>query len=686
MNTIIASSRKWRVAFAIGAIAFWIAAFAGLRLFAAVGAVIDMRIDTQHAGTARWYLDRGEGFSESDSVAARLNPGTNDIRFRLPSATYSALRFDPIDSDAPVVVRIMNWHFAPGPAPISPDPHSLAPLANMATLAASPDGAGVVAVPTPGTNDPQLQLPLKGPLRIEPLRSMATDAAAAALLSAALLALALLVRRYVPTRVLIAAGLFLVAGQIIGLACMSRTGTAHPDERTHAFVFEYLTEHVLPPAADDPRAQWTLSTFGYSYLFELNVSYVIAARVMAPLVTLFPTPEHAARVFQCLLWIVLACLALRRRRETIALGVLFLSPQLWYVFAYFNGDALPLTVSFLAVLLCAPAAGVHAYLDGRARLRAAFGLALCLGLLLVSKANYLPLVPAFLLWLAVLHLELRWRELLAALGAFALLGAYAFAAPSPAYAASRLPIALGGGGTLLLLAAAVGAGLRCWRDAALRARFMRLLALLALVLACAAPRVLQDVYVNGLPAAKAARIAAVEEAHARPDLRPSVIAQGHGGEATGLVLQHVGLGEMLFGQRYAWILHSTTTALGLYGYVDVRAPPSMYCALLLVVLACVALAALALRRVQPSRHARLLLVAVGSALLVVESSALHSWIEAFQPQGRYLFPLFVLLALLVVHAERELPRTAFRLLLTAALLLSTASFAFVALPAFGVVD
>jgi len=44
VNTIIASSRKWRVAFAIGAIAFWIAAFAGLRLFAAVGAVIDMRI------------------------------------------------------------------------------------------------------------------------------------------------------------------------------------------------------------------------------------------------------------------------------------------------------------------------------------------------------------------------------------------------------------------------------------------------------------------------------------------------------------------------------------------------------------------------------------------------------------------------------------------------------------------
>src|SRR5262249_20814398 len=155
---------------------------------------------------------------------------------------------------------------------------------------------------------------------------------------------------------------------------------------------------------------WTLSTFGYSYLFELNVSYWVAARAMAPLAGLFSSPEFAARAFQCACWLVLAGLALRRQRETVRVGVPLLSAQVWYVCAYFHGDAFSVLLAFLAVLLSAPAARVHAYLEGRASWHAAFGLALSLGLLLVAKANFLPLVPGLLLWLAVLHLDLRWRE------------------------------------------------------------------------------------------------------------------------------------------------------------------------------------------------------------------------------------------------------------------------------------
>ena len=683
LNSITDRFKKWQLVAVICAIAFWIGAFVVLRSFAAVGAVVDMRLDTDHPGVAKWYFNRGPGFTEADSVAVRIRPGSNDVRFRLPSGTYTAFRFDPIDSDAQVVVRIMHWHVASDTAAFPAELNNLTPLANMARLSPSPDGAGVVAVPSPGADDPQVQLPLTQPLRLGPMRSAATDAAAAALIAAFLLGLVWFVRR-TPTRILIAAGLFLVAGLIVGLACMSRTGVAHPDERAHGWVFEYLTEHVLPPAADDPDARWTLSTFGYSYLFELNVTYWVAARVMAPLAGLFPTPEHAARVFQCMLWLVLACLALRRRRETIALGILFLSPQIWYVFAYFNGDAFPLLIAFVAVLLSAPSAGVHEFIEGRARLRSAAGFALCIGLLMVSKANYLPLVPGFLLWLAVLHIDLRWRELVAALAAFALLGAYVFAAPSPAFVSTHLPATLGIGGVGLLTAAVVSASYRCWRDVALRSRFLRLVGVLVFALAFAAPRIAQDVYVNGLPSTKATRVEAMEEAYARADLRPSVIARGQGGEGTGLVMQHIGLKDMLFGARYFWIGNSTTTALGLYGYVNILAPFWMYYALLSIALGCVALSAFGLCRAVPMHYARLLSVAAGASFLVVESSALHSWIEAFQPQGRYLFPIFALLALVVVYAESKLPRTAFKLLLASALLVSVASFAFVALPAFGV--
>jgi len=354
------------------------------------------------------------------------------------------------------------------------------------------------------------------------------------------------------------------------------------------------------------------------------------------------------------------------------------------VFAYFNGDAFSLLLAFLAVLLCAPAARIHAYLQGRARWHAAFGLALCLGLVLVAKANFLPLVPGLLLWLAVLHLDLRWHEIGAVLAAFVLLGAKVFIAASPAFAHSALPLTFALGGDALLLGAVAAGGARCWRDAALRPPFVRLIAFTLLVFACAAPRFLEDLYVNGTPSSKAARIEAVEEAHARADLRPSVIAQGRGGEGTGLVLQHVGFGEMLFGPRYAWLGHTTTTALGTYGYVDVLSPSWLYYLLLTLLLACTALAAFGLWRAQRERAGRLLLVAAGTAFLVLESSALHSWIEAFQPQGRYLFPAFAMLAVVVAYAERTLPRAPFKLLLAASLLASAGSFAFVALPAFGV--
>lgn len=672
-----------RIVYAVCALAIWIAAFTALRSVVPVGGVVDMRLDTAQAGVAKWYLNRGSGYTEADSVSVTLHPGSNDVRFRLPSATYTGLRFDPIDNSATVTVRIMNWHVASEHAGFAPNPHSLVPLENIASLSPSPDSQGVIAVPTAGTDDPQLSLPLNGPLQLEPMRSVARDALAAALLSAFIVLLMYVAYR-MRTRTLIVTGLFLVGGLIIGLACTSRIGTAHPDERAHAFVFEYLTEHVLPPAVDDPGTRWTLSTFGYSYLFELNVTYWVAARVMAPLASLFTAPENAARVFQCGLWLVLACIALRRRRATIALGVLFLSPQMWYVFAYFNGDAFPLLLAFLTVLLTAPDAGAHAYIDGRSPMRAAFGLAVCLGLLLVSKANYLPLVPGLLLWLAVVHMELRISALCAAFGGLALLGARVFMAGSPAFANTAMMTVFGAVAIVLLLFAIVVTVHRCWRDVILRSRLMRLTALLLLTVAVAAPRVAQDLYVNGLPSTKAARIEAVEEANARADLRPSIIAQGHGGEGTGLVLQHVGLATMLFGPHYAWVARSTTTALGVYGYLNILAPSGMYQVLLIIVLLCAGIAAFALRNAEPTRYARLLIVAAGTAFLVIESSALHSWIDAFQPQGRYLFPLFAMLALIVAYSERKLPRTAFRMLLATSLAVSTASFAFVALPAFGV--
>ena len=89
--------------------------------------------------------------------------------------------------------------------------------------------------------------------------------------------------------------------------------------------------------------------------------------------------------------------------------LLLLTPQIWYVFSYFNNDALPL---FLSLLLADLAFGARAALVAvlseplRARRRCfrSLGSGVLLGLLVLTKSNYLPFlgfVVFFAIWKAL---------------------------------------------------------------------------------------------------------------------------------------------------------------------------------------------------------------------------------------------------------------------------------------------
>jgi hypothetical protein len=66
---------------------------------------------------------------------------------------------------------------------------------------------------------------------------------------------------------------------------------------------------------------------------------------------------------------------------------------------------------------------------------------------------------------------------------------------------------------------------------------------------------------------------------------------------------------------------------------------------------------------------------------VLLNSLLHSWINDFQPQGRYLFGLLILIALALGSGRARIDRRPLGVILIAAFLLSLGSFVFVALPA-----
>ena len=66
---------------------------------------IDLRID-QPLG-AQLFWDSGQGFNEADSLRRNYEPhqGLQTLRFSLPSGPLKALRFDPLDGEAKLVVR-----------------------------------------------------------------------------------------------------------------------------------------------------------------------------------------------------------------------------------------------------------------------------------------------------------------------------------------------------------------------------------------------------------------------------------------------------------------------------------------------------------------------------------------------------------------------------------------------------
>ena len=206
---------------------------------------------------------------------------------------------------------------------------------------------------------------------------------------------------------LVAGGMSLAAGLILAMTAISTTRVSvHPDEFSHLQAYEYYLDHVLPPAVKDPATVSSTSVWGFSYLFELDVVYDIAAHATTAVRAWAGNNLTAARMFQVTLWAILCVLAICRLRWSIVLCVTLLSPQIWYVFSYWNADAFALFLALVAACLIADkSSGLHTFLCHGERRVAAWIVAICLGLIIVSKTNYLPVVPVFLIWLAVVHLR-----------------------------------------------------------------------------------------------------------------------------------------------------------------------------------------------------------------------------------------------------------------------------------------
>lgn len=125
-----------------------------------------------------------------------------------------------------------------------------------------------------------------------------------------------------------------------------------PGERDHLVAAAFYLDHALPPAVDDPAAAPSMIlSWGCSYAHYLDIIYPLAGSLARA--TPDAIPLHLRlRLFNLACLLALTAVVIATTPRNLSLLFFFLvTPQAWYMFSFFNGDALPLCLGFSAAAL-----------------------------------------------------------------------------------------------------------------------------------------------------------------------------------------------------------------------------------------------------------------------------------------------------------------------------------------------
>ena len=187
---------------------------------------------------------------------------------------------------------------------------------------------------------------------------------------------------------------------------------AHPDEHLHFKAAQYYISYWLPPEVGDARSEYTYSYFGVSYLDEPDIVYLLAGKFSKALSFTELPPYLLTRAFNFALFVALFLILLKYslQIEIPLYGILLLSPQIWYVFGYFNGDAFGFFVGSCLVL------ELSRLIRDPEKAMPRIGMGFWLGMLLLAKRNYYVLVPVLVgvaIWHSIFYSKVGPRRVLA---------------------------------------------------------------------------------------------------------------------------------------------------------------------------------------------------------------------------------------------------------------------------------
>lgn len=430
----------------------------------------------------------------------------------------------------------------------------------------------------------------------------------------------------------------------IGLAfAMALIGKydSHPDEKEHFEATRYYFDHFLPPVIGDPAVRASYSFWGDSYLNYHWVEYLFAGKFALLLSSPGVSQLIAARLFQFFLFACLSTLFFYRagnvRQEFIIPSFLLITPQIWYIFSYINNDAFAFVISILlSYQVACTNSSFNKFLQAGQMSEKYFSgvlVGLLAGALLTCKPNYWVFLIFISLWVL-------------------------FDKPLNLHRLRRF--------AFILLIAVLFVGFRIKLDYHVNGEtnFVGLSYI---------NYVFSD-YEN-----KQGKLHAYQEEVADICCKPSTLRNNLMNSYPSLKLKAKGTPFAGLFYKYDWHRYSFYSFVGLYGYMAVSAGPNYYrCMLLLYAIFTLYLVLSVIRSRNGQAIGQLLITAFG-CFLSAFVSVMMSWSYAFQPQGRYLFPIIGMIGLLVYSNRQNLHNWILHGFILAAFLLSLYSFVFVGL-------
>ena len=437
---------------------------------------------------------------------------------------------------------------------------------------------------------------------------------------------------------------------------------AHPDEIYHARAAGYYREHWLPPKFGDADAVPSYSLYGMSYLHDREIVYLLAGKFMKVVGPLVRDTDKGYRLFNLTLFGLLIVWFVYATKGRPLLISLLLSAQVWYVFSYFNGDAFALVVGFFcAYQAAAPESAFSVALAGASRGRTIRGIVLfgvAIGLLLLAKRDFYVLLPFLAAYIALRELNARAAALIALFTLVAIVAMF----DAPGFVPMSVYLVV----EVLLVFVLAFDVVRAGRNRDVRRRIVLCACSLIIGIALFAPRVLYDKLVVENPANALSTATATAERFAAPGYKPSDIRAGHGYPTLHLRAHGVSYTDVLFARGFLW--KSFKSAVGLYGWLTLASPLPYYA---IVAAAFAALLFVVFRDARAERDGvalKVMLIASAFGVLIVLLSSLHSWIDDFEAQGRYFFPMLPVLGVVLLElrkTSRAAAATTFALFLLA---------------------